>query len=316
MNRLASGYYSVALVSILLIVAHASAAQDTFDPAELPTQRSIGAADWFASDLEFMYGPVLSAPTGSGWELAVLQRGRIRPAVLYQDGQAIGSELTWLRNGRPSRVARFDAAGQQLSEIALWYDADGALRGMLSSAEVNRQIVFTATDGNSSVLTHDADDLIIERYRDDARPSYLERRTAGSVAEQRWYEYDAAGVLQQERTVRWDPNAETIQTFRDGLLVALQEISDGRTTRRETREYDAQDRVTLILTTTRGGQQRDVYRYQDEAQIVERFIDGRLVQRTNERGAVRVVENFIDGQLVATARYRNGELVESSGRVE
>ena len=304
------------IAATLLIVAPALAAQDTVDPTELPTQRSIATVNWFVSDLEFMYGAELTEPTGSGWELGVFQRGQVRNAVLYQDGRAIGSELTWLRNGRPSRLARFDADGQQISEIALWYDADGSLRGMLASGEANRQLVFTATEGNASVLTHDAEDVIIERYRDDARPSYLERRTAGSVVEQRWYDYDSAGVLLQERTVRQDPNVETIQTFSGGLLVALQEISDGRTTRRETREYDAEDRVTLILTTTRGGQQRDVYRYEDEAQIVERFIDGRLVQRTNDRGAVRVVENFIDGQLVATARYRNGELVESSGRVE
>ena len=313
MNRPVTARLAVVIAALL---PAATSAEVPFDPARLPTQRAIGPADWFASDVEFMFGAALPEPSGNGWEIAVQDRGTTRVAVLYRDGRAVGSELAWLRDGLPGRIERFDADGQRVGRTVLWYNADGLLRGMLTSGATVRQSVFTTTADGSSVLTHDAEDLIIETYRNDARPSLLEQRSADRVVKQRRYEYDAAGALVQERTLRADPDRETIRTFADGLLVAIREISDGRTTRRETREYDADERLTSVVVTTRGGQRRDRYRYEDEARIVERFIDDRLVQRTHERGAVRVVEHFIDGRLVATARYRNDELVESSGRVE
>ena len=316
MNGPATARIAIVIAALLLTAMQRLLAQVPFDPAALPTQRAIGPADWFASDAEFMFGAALPEPSGSGWEIAAADRGATRIAVLYRDGRAVGSEVAWLRDGLPGRIERFDADGQRVGRTVLWYNADGLLRGMLTSGATVRQSVFTTTEDGSSVLTRDADDLIIETYRNDARPSSIEQRSADQVVEQRWYEYDAAGVLVAERTLRADPDRETISTFADGRLVAIQEISNGRTTRRETREYDADERVTSVVVTTRSGQRRDRYRYEDDAQVVERFIDDRLVQRTHERGAIRIVEHFIDGQLVATARYRNDQLVESSGRVE
>ena len=263
------------------------------------------------------------------WVMDVIPRDRRVVRELYREGELYRRQVEREDAvGLPRSIETLDADGELLERWRYRYDPKRRLRGVEVLArpgenglrDFRRFVTGTATAPGSAEGSSRTEDVLQERegeellrtvyrYDQSGRLLQLLRYRDEELLEERQREY-SSGVL--ERVVAQFPaDRRRVETRYNDRGVPVEEsvYEGGRLTRRVTKSYDEEGRLTREVIEERTTRELR-YSYDDEGELSEEeeLINGSLRRRIEYGGEERRVETRFRGEEPFLRIYFEGDI--------